>query len=141
MDSNLVPLAVGFLHCRIVGVLVRHEESSLDVTAVRIFAISVEDVLIKLNVIVVDGVIECDGDHLWDILGWKISGDQSAVLGTETVRQDTHCRIAGWSAVWIVVIIWTRQGELTGWGTLIQAARQLSLSARCTSGVSKRAEI
>lgn len=133
-------LSVRFLHGGVVGILVWDEEGGLDVTAVGIFAISVEDVLIQLNVIVVDGIIECDGDHLRDVLCWKISRDSSAILGAETVRQDTHCRIAGRSAVRVVVVIWTRQGELAGWGTYRQATWQLSLSASYTSGVSKHAQ-
>jgi hypothetical protein len=93
------------LHGGVVGVLVRDEERGLDVAAVGIFAISVEDILIELNVIVVDGIIECDGDHLRDVLGWKISRDRSAILRAETVWQDAHCRIAGRSTVRIVVVI------------------------------------
>jgi hypothetical protein len=90
MDSNLVSLSVRFLHGGIIGIFVRDEEGGLDVTTVGIFAISVEDVLIQLHVIVVDGVIERDGDHLRDVLCWKISRDRSAILGAETVRQDAH---------------------------------------------------
>lgn len=79
-------LAVRLLHCGIIGVLVRYEERGLDVTAIGILAVSVEDIFVQLDVVVIDCIIECDGDHLGNILGWEVSRDSSAILGTETVR-------------------------------------------------------
>lgn len=120
MDSNFVPLAVRLLHGGVVGVLVRNEEGGLDVTAVGILSVSVKDVLVQLDVVVVDGIIECDGDHLGNVFGWQVPRDRSAVLGAETVRQDTDRWVAGRSPVRVVVIIWTRQGELAGRGTSLK---------------------
>lgn len=79
-------LAVRLLHGRVVGVLVRDEEAGLDVAAIGILSVSVEDVLVQLNVVVVDGIIECDCDHLGNIFGWEVSRDRCAVLGAEAVR-------------------------------------------------------
>lgn len=79
-------LAMCLLHSGVVGVLVRYEEGGFDVAAVGVFAVSVEDVLVQLDVIIVNGIIESDGDHLGNILRWEVSRDRRAVLGAETVR-------------------------------------------------------
>jgi len=86
MDSNFVALAVCLLHSGVVGVLVRHEEGGFDVTAIGVLAISVEDILVQLDVVIVNCIIESDGNHLRYVLRWEVSGDRSAVLGAETVR-------------------------------------------------------
>jgi len=86
MDGDLVALAVCLLHSGVVGVLVRHEEGGFDVTAVGVLAISVEDILVQLDVVIVNGIIESDGNHLGNVLRWEVSGDRSSVLGAETIR-------------------------------------------------------
>jgi len=53
---------VELLHGGVVGVSVRGEESALDLTAVWILSLSIEYVLIKIDIVRVDGSIECDGD-------------------------------------------------------------------------------
>lgn len=79
-------LAVCLLNSGVVGVLVRHEEGGFDVTAVGVLAISVEDILVQLDVVIVNSIIESDGNHLGNVLRWEVSRDCSAVLGAETVR-------------------------------------------------------
>jgi len=74
---------------------VGNEETGLNVTAIRIDSLLVKDLPVEVNVVVVDGVIEGDGDHLGDVLAVGSSGsnlaevsrDLSTVLGTETVRE------------------------------------------------------
>lgn len=127
--SNFVSLAVRLLHGWVIGILVRDEEGGLDVTAVGILSVSVKDVFVQLDVVVVDGIIEGDGDHLGNVLGWEVPRNRSAILWTEAVRQHTDRRVARRGAVRVIVVIWTRQGELAGRGTFSQAAPcQLSLS-------------
>ena len=103
MNGDLVALAVHLLDGRVVAVLVRDEEGRLDVATVWIFALAIEDLLVEANVVVVDGVVEGDGDHLGHVLGWQIAGNGRAVLGTVAVGQDADDGIAGWRPVGVAV--------------------------------------
>lgn len=47
----------------------RYEEGRLDVTTIWILAFAIENFLVQLDVVVVDGIIECDSDHHRYILG------------------------------------------------------------------------
>ena len=63
----------------------------LDVTAIGVASAS-EDLIIQVNVVIVDGVVEGDGDHLGHtqavlVLGAEIARHLRAVLGAEAVRQ------------------------------------------------------
>ena len=95
VGGDLVTLIVHLLNGRVVGVLVRHEEGGLDVTAVGVLALTVEDLAVQVDVVVVDGVVEGDGDHLGDVLAVgargadvaQLAGDLGSVLGTEAVGQ------------------------------------------------------
>lgn len=100
-----MPLAVRLLNGGIVGVLVRDEERGLDVAAVGVLALPAEHLLVQLDVVVVDGVIEGDGDHLGYVLGRQVAGDGRTVLGAETVGQHANGRVAGGGAVRVVVDI------------------------------------
>lgn len=106
MDGDLVALSVHLLDCGIVGVLVRHEEGCLDITAVWIFALAIEDIFVEADVVVVDGVIEGDCDHLRYILGWEVAGYRGTVLRAEAVGQGTYGGIARWSSIGIIVHVW-----------------------------------
>lgn len=103
MNGDLVTLSVHLLDRGIVGVLVRHEEGCLDITAVWIFALAVEDIFVQADVVVVDGVIEGDRDHLRYILGREVAGYRGTVLRAEAVGQGTHGGIARWSSIGIIV--------------------------------------
>lgn len=105
MHSDFVTFPVRLLHGRIVGVFVRDEERGFDVASVRVPALAVEYFLVKFDVVVVDGVVEGDRDHLRDLFGRQVVGYPCTVFGTETVRQNAHGRVARWSAVRIVVVI------------------------------------
>lgn len=76
-----------------------------DVTAIWIFAFSVENFLVQLNVVVVNGIIECYRDHLRYIFVWQIAGNGGAVFRTETIWQNANSWITWWSAIWIAVVI------------------------------------
>jgi hypothetical protein len=67
-----------------------HEECGFDVAAVGILALSIEHLLVELNVVVVDGIVEGDGDHLRDVFGGQVAGRGRAVLRAEAVGQHTH---------------------------------------------------
>lgn len=102
-------LTMRFLHTRIVRILVGNEISSLDIAAVRILALPVEDFLVKLDVVVVYRVVEGDSDHLRHILGREITGDDGTVLRAEAVRQHALRRITRRCAIWVVVDICNRE--------------------------------
>lgn len=105
MHSDLVTLAMGLLDGRVVAVLVRDEVRGFDVAAVGVLALSVEHLLVQLDVVVVDGVVESDGDHHGDVFGGKASGNRGAVLGAEAVGQDADGRVAGWGTIGVIVDI------------------------------------
>lgn len=52
----------------VVAVLVGDEERSLELAAVGVLTILVEKVRVFLEVVEVDGTVECDQDHLWRLM-------------------------------------------------------------------------
>lgn len=72
-----------------------------NVAAVGVLALAVEDFLVQLDVVVVDGVVEGDGDHHGHVLGWKVAGHGGSVLRAEAVGQNAHRGVAWRSAVGI----------------------------------------
>ena len=72
-------LPVQLLHRRVVGVLVAHEEGALDLTAVGVESLLLEDVLVDPDVVLVDGAVEGDGDHLRGVGRLHVPGDLGAV--------------------------------------------------------------
>lgn len=105
MDGDLVSLAVGFLDSRVVAVLVGDKEGGLDIAAVGVLAFAIKHFLVELDVVVVDGIIEGDGDHLRDVLGGQIPGNGSTILRAEAIGQHAHCGVAGRSTVGVIVDI------------------------------------
>lgn len=105
VDGDLVTFSVRLMHGGVVAVLVRNKEGGLDVASVRIFTLAVEDFFVQLDVVIVDGIIESDGDHLRHIFGGQVTGDHSAIFRTETVGQHALRRVAGWSAIGVVIDI------------------------------------
>lgn len=57
-------LAVQLLDRGVVRVLVRHEERASDLAAVGVLPLAVEDLVVEVDVVHVDGAVEGDGDHL-----------------------------------------------------------------------------
>jgi hypothetical protein len=100
-----VALAVHLLHRRVVGVLVGNEVGGFDVAPVGVLTLAVEDLLVELDVVVVDGVIEGDRDHLRDVFGGEVPGDGGAVLRAEAIGEDADGGVARRGAVRIVVDI------------------------------------
>lgn len=105
VDSDFMTLAGGFLDSRVVGVFVGNKVGGLDVTAVGILA-ALEDFLVQFNVVVVDGIIEGNGDHHGNILGWQITGNGGTIFRAETIGQDTDSGVTGRSAIGIVFNVW-----------------------------------
>lgn len=70
MHGDLVALAVSLLHGGVVGVFVGDEVSGFDIAAVRVLAFSVKYFLVEFDVVVVDGVVKGDCDHLRHIARW-----------------------------------------------------------------------
>lgn len=103
VHSNLVSLTVCFLHGRIVAVFVRHKIGGLNVTSVGILAFSVENLLVQLDIVVVDGIIEGDRDHHRHILSGQIARNRGSIFRTEAVRQEANSRVTGWRTVRVVV--------------------------------------
>lgn len=109
MNSDLVSFSVGFRNSRVVGVFVGNEVSRPDIATVGVFTFSVKDFFVEFNVVVVDGVIEGDGDHLGDVSGGQVAGNYCAVFGTEAVGQHTLGGVARRSPVGIVVDVYDKQ--------------------------------
>jgi len=106
VNGDFVALAVGLLNGGVVGVLVGDEESGLDVAAVGVAPLaSAEHFLVQLDVVVVDGIIEGDDNHLGNVTRGKIAWDLGSVLGTEAVWKDANSGVARRSAVGIIVDI------------------------------------
>lgn len=105
MYRNLVSFPVNFLHGRVVGVFMTHKESSLDVTTVRVLPLAVEHLFVEFDVVIVDGVIKGDSNHLGHVLVGQVAGDGRAVLRAEAVRQHTDGRVTGWCTVRVIVVI------------------------------------
>ena len=86
-----------------------HEEGGLNITAIGISPSS-EDLVVKVNVVVVDGIVKRDCDHLWDplavIIVWaEISRHLRSVLGAEAVGQLADLLVTWRCTVGIVVDI------------------------------------
>jgi hypothetical protein len=125
VHCDFVSLSVDILNGRVIRVFVRDEElpkedlikisarlalfkagathRCLDVTAIGVLALSVENLLVELNVVVVDCVIEGDCDHHGDVLGREVTGNRRAVFAAEAVGEDADGWVTRWCAVWIVV--------------------------------------
>lgn len=108
MYSDFVTLSECFLDSGIVAVFVGNEVGGFDVTTVWIFTVSVEHFFVQFDVVVIDGIIESDCDHLRNILNWEVSGDGGTIFRTEAIRQDTSLQVAWWGSVWIVFSIYTK---------------------------------
>lgn len=109
VNSDLVSFSVGFRNSRVVGVFVGNEVSRPDIATVGVFTFSVEDFFVEFDVVVVDSIIEGDGDHLGHVSGGQVAGDDGTVFGTEAVGQHTLGGIAGRSPVGIVVDVYDKQ--------------------------------
>ena len=109
VSSDLVTHPVHVLNCRVVCVLVGDEEGGLNVTSIGVPPSS-EDLIIEVDVVVVDGVVKSDCDHLRDplaviVIRAEVAWHLGAILGAEAVRQLANLLVTGRRAVGIVVNI------------------------------------
>lgn len=73
----------------------------LNVASVRVLALAVENLLVKVDVVVIDGVVESDGYHHGNVLRWQISGHCGAVFGAEAIRENANGGVAWRSSIGI----------------------------------------
>lgn len=78
-DTNFMASAVKLLNSGIIGVFVRNVEGSFEATAIGILPFAIENLLEKVNVIRVDGTVEGNGDHLWNLSRVNVAGNTGAV--------------------------------------------------------------
>lgn len=81
------------------------EVRCLNVAAVGVLAFAVEDLFVKLDVVVVNGIIESDRYHHGDIFCGETAGNCGAILGAEAIRQDTDSGVARWGTIGVIVDI------------------------------------
>lgn len=105
VHCDFVSFPVSFLYRRIVGVLVRHEERGFDVTPVGIPSFSIEYFLVQFDVVVVDGIVKGDRNHLRDFFGRQVVWYSGTVFGAETVGQNAHGWITRRCAIRIIIVI------------------------------------
>jgi len=106
VSGDFVTLAVDFLNGRVVAVLVRNEESGLDVAAVGILSLTIEHFLVQINVVVVDGIVESDHNHLRHLLGLEFAWNFSTRFGAKAVGKKANGRVARGCAIRIRIQIY-----------------------------------
>lgn len=107
--GDLVAAPVQILNRRVIGVLVRDEESTADLATVGILSLTVEDLLVQVDVVDVHGTVERDRDHLRHLLRIDVTRDAGAVSRAVTIGQHAlrgiavRCTIGiglhGWNAI------------------------------------------
>jgi len=102
-DGDLVTFPVKFLNSGIVGVSVGHEECSFDGATVGVDGLFIEEFLVQINIVRVNGPIESNCDHLRYLVWINISRDSCSIRGTETVRQETGSGITFWGTIGILI--------------------------------------
>lgn len=106
MRCDFVSFPMGLLNGGVVGIFMTDEECRFNVATVRIFPLAVEHFLVKFDVVIINGVVECDCDHLRNVLREEIARDGGPVLGAEAVGQDADGRVARRGSIRIVIDIW-----------------------------------
>lgn len=100
---DLMATTMQILDSRVIRVLVRYKEGTLDGATVGILTLAIEYILVQINVVHIDGTVERNGDHLWHLLGLNATGNPCAISGAEAVGQSTLCGIALWCTVGILI--------------------------------------
>lgn len=116
MSSDLVTLVPHVLDGSVVGVLVGHEEGGLNVAIIGVLSLAVEDLLVKVDIVVIDGIVKSDHHHLRDILTIGTSGTDIAKLTrhlltisrAEAIGELADGGIARRSSVRVRIHIWER---------------------------------
>uniref|UniRef100_A0A8D8RIQ2 Uncharacterized protein n=1 Tax=Cacopsylla melanoneura TaxID=428564 RepID=A0A8D8RIQ2_9HEMI len=83
----------------IVGVLMRDEECSLQRTTIVVLPGVREHFLVMVVVVLVDGSVEREQNHLRSILWIQSSRDESSILVTEAVGKDTGGSVTSCSEI------------------------------------------
>lgn len=130
MHGNLVAIVPHFLQLLVVGVLVGHVEGGLEWvegqlqniiqiiklnprtftypngTSVGILPIArKQHLIVQIPVVLIDGVIERQHDHLWRLVTLQIAWNACAILRTETIREEALRVIAGAYGIRIVHVV------------------------------------
>jgi len=91
---DLVTASMQILDSRVVGVLVRDEESTTDLTTVRILSLPIEDLFVQVDVVDVHGAVERDRDHLRHLLRIDVARNAGAISRAVAIGQHTLRGIA-----------------------------------------------
>lgn len=81
------------------------EVSRLNVASVGVLAFAVEDLLVQLDVVVVNGIIKGNRDHHGDIFSGETTGNCGAILRAEAIRQNTDSGVASRGTIGVIVDI------------------------------------
>ena len=98
-----MPATMQILNSRIIWVFVRYKECSLDAATVWILTLTIENVFIQIDVVNIDGTVECQCDHLWHLTWFNVAWNTSSIGWTETIWQCTLGGVTFWSTVWIQI--------------------------------------
>ena len=87
-----------------------HKECSFDVTSVGVFPRSIEDLVVKINVVDIDSIVERNGDHLghFQAVGafrTEVPRHVCARLRTKAIRETTDRLVTRWCPVWVVFTV------------------------------------
>lgn len=102
-DRDLMAATMQVLNGRIVCILVRDEESALDGAAIGILVLAIEDVLVQVDVVHIDGAVERDRDHLRHLLGLNAAGNACAISRAEAIGQSALRGVALWRTIGILI--------------------------------------
>jgi len=94
VNGDFMTLSVDFLNSGVVAVLMGNEERGLNVASVGVFAATVKHGVVQFDVVVVDGIVEGDHDHLWHLFDVQVGRDSGSILRAETVGQCAALRVA-----------------------------------------------
>lgn len=85
VDSDFVALVPEFLRLVVVVELVAHEECRFDRATVGILPVVEQNLVVEFPVLVVDGIVECQNDHLRGLRGLQVPRYLGPIRGAETV--------------------------------------------------------
>lgn len=106
VHSNFVSIIPKLLHVLIVGIRMRYIERAANGASIGIASVRRKQHLgEKLPVVVIDGVVKGQQNHLWYIVCHEITRDLSAILGAEAMGQLTFAWITYSGCIRIVLYI------------------------------------
>lgn len=87
--GDLMTTSMQVLYASVIGVLVTGEERTTDLATVGVCTLTVEDFVVQVNVVNINGTVKGDGDHLRNVGWFKSSGNASSVSRAETIGKNT----------------------------------------------------